>query len=91
MITIIRKKTLEKLKNEKDGLSRMLNQTMNDSREKSIRIGGLEGNIDNLEFQIKNLEKKVKDQQEVIVKMMILLDFFSQKLLRKHNKKGGKK
>lgn len=40
---------------------------------------------------INNLEKKVNDQREVIVNMMILLDFFSQKLLRKHNKKGGKK
>lgn len=38
-----------------------------------------------------NLEKKVNEQREIIVNMMILLDFFSQKLLRKHNKKGGKK
>ena len=89
MFTIIRKKTLEKLKNEKDGVSRMLNQTMNESREKSIRIGRLEGNIDKLECQINDLKKKFNDQREVIVNMMILLDFFSQKLLKKHNKKGG--
>ena len=44
----------------------------------------------NLECQINNLEKKVKEQREVIVNMMILLDFFSQKIL-KQNKKNGKK
>ena len=44
-----------------------------------------------LNHQINYLEKKVNDQCEIIVNMMILLDFFSQKLLRKHNKKGGKK
>lgn len=89
MFTIIRKKTLEKLKNEKDGLSRMLNQTMKDSREKSIRIGGLEGNIDNLKWQINNLEKKVKEQREVIANMMILLDFFSQKILKQKKDNQG--
>lgn len=36
----------------------------------------------NAENQIKNLEKKVMDQREVIVNMMILLDFFSQKILK---------
>lgn len=29
-----------------------------------------------------NLEKKVNEQREVIVNMMILLDFFSQKILK---------
>lgn len=44
----------------------------------------------NLECQINNLEKKVKEQREVIVNMMILLDFFSQKLLKQNKKKGKK-
>ena len=79
MIRIIRKKTLDNLKNE----IKFLSEKAEDSRWKSMTIAGLE-------CQINNLEKKVKDQREVIVNMMILLDFFSQKLLRKHNKKGGK-
>lgn len=37
-----------------------------------------------------NAEKKINDQREVIVNMMILLDFFSQKIL-KQNKKRRKK
>ena len=44
----------------------------------------------NLECQINNLEKKVNDQREVIVNMMILLDFFSQKVLKRNKKKGKK-
>lgn len=44
-----------------------------------------------LNHQINNLEKKVNEQREVIVNMMILLDFFSQKLLRKQTKKRSKK
>lgn len=37
-----------------------------------------------------NLEKKVKEQREVIVNMMILLDFFSQKILKQNKKKRKK-
>lgn len=37
---------------------------------------------DNSEKKAKELEKKVNDQREVIVNMMILLDFFSQKILK---------
>ena len=39
---------------------------------------------------INNLEKKVKDQREVILNMMILLDFFSQKILKQRKTKGKK-
>lgn len=44
----------------------------------------------NLECMINNLEKKVKEQREVIVNMMILLDFFSQNVLKQNKKKGKK-
>lgn len=80
MFTIIRKKTLDNLKSQ----IKFLSEKAEDSRWKSMTIAGQE-------CQIKDLRKKVNDQREIIVNMMILLDFFSQKLLRKHNKKGGKK
>lgn len=41
----------------------------------------------NLECIINNLEKKVKEQREIIVNMMILLDFFSQKILKQKRKR----
>lgn len=40
-----------------------------------------------LKSQVKNLEKKVNDQREIIVNMMILLDFFSQKILKQKRKR----
>lgn len=77
MLRIIKKKTLNEIK-----------QKMIDFERNAIASEKISVEYAKI---IENLEKKVKDQREVIVNMMILLDFFSQKLLRKHNKKGGKK
>lgn len=91
MFKIIRKKTLKELK---ERIKILENQCNCERRWKDIAEQNEAVALElrqNSERQLENLEKKVKDQREVIVNMMILIDFFSQKLLRKHNKKGGKK
>lgn len=80
MFTIIRKKTLKGLQKRIEELEGKYYAEKKwrefAEQDKSIAI------------EIKdNLEKKVNEQREVIVNMMILLDFFSQKILKQKQKR----
>lgn len=90
MIRIITQKRLNDLECEIARLEKSGIWTENElNKERNWRFQAEKLNGE-LNHQIKNLEKKVNDQREVIVNMMILLDFFSQKLLKKNKKKGKK-
>jgi len=87
MIKIITTKRLNDLECEIARLERSGIWTENElHKERDWRFQAEKLNGE-LKCQVKNLEKKVKDQREVIVNMMILLDFFSQKILKQKQKR----
>ena len=82
MIKII---TTKRLKELKESIKILENQRNFERRWKDIAEQNEAVALElrqNSERQLKNLEKKVNEQREVIVNMMILLDFFSQKILK---------
>lgn len=87
MIRIITQKRLNDLEHEIARLERSGIWTENElNKERNWRFQAEKLNGE-LNHQINNLEKKVKEQREVIVNMMILLDFFSQKILKQKRKR----
>lgn len=87
MIRIITQKRLNDLEHEIARLEKSGIWTENElNKERNWRFQAEKLNGE-LNHQINNLEKKVKDQREVIVNMMILLDFFSQKILKQKQTK----
>lgn len=82
MIRIITQKRLNDLEFEISCLERSGNWTENElNKERNWRMQAEKLNGE-LKRQVKKLEKNVKDQREIIVNMTILLDFFSQKILK---------
>ncbi len=82
MIRIITKKRLNDLECKIESLARSgiwIENELGKERNWRMQAEKLNGELNH---QINNLEKKVNDQREVIVNMMILLDFFSQKILK---------
>lgn len=87
MIRIITQKRLNDLESEIARLERSGIWTENElHKERDWRFQAEKLNGE-LNHQINNLEKKVKEQREVIVNMTILLDFFSQKILKQKRKR----
>lgn len=87
MIRIITQKRLNDMESEIARLERSGIWTENElHKERDWRFQAEKLNGE-LNHQINNLEKKVNDQREVIVNMMILLDFFSQKILKQKRKR----
>lgn len=87
MIRIITKKRLNDLESKIVRLERSGIWTENElhkERDWRMQAEVLNGE---LKSQVKNLEKKVNDKREIIVNMMILLDFFSQKILKQKRKR----
>lgn len=80
MIRIITKKRLKELTNRVEELEGLY------YAEKRWREIAEQDKSIALEIR-DNAEKKVNEQREVIVNMMILLDFFSQKILKQKRKR----